>query len=81
MTIAKPNMNSYKNKNHDNNINNISNNNSYNKTTLKKFGCDLIVISLVCIKYLCVEYSIERLKRKSKKFGFSKKIDLTILVI
>ena len=33
-----------KNKNHNNNINN---NNSYNKTTSKYLGCDIIGISLV----------------------------------
>ena len=35
-----------KNKNHNNNINN---NNSYNKTNSKYLGCDLNIISLVCV--------------------------------
>ena len=38
-------MNSYKNKNHNNNINNK--NNSYNEPTSKQVGCDIIVINLV----------------------------------
>ena len=40
---AKPNMNSYTDKNHNNNFNNIN----YNKTTSVKYGWDLVVISLV----------------------------------
>ena len=43
-TITKPNINNYKNKNHNNNI---SNNNYYNKAALIWLGCDLIVISRV----------------------------------
>ena len=44
LTITKPNTNSYKDKNHNNNINNI---NYYKKTPSVKFFCYLVVISLV----------------------------------
>ena len=44
LAITKPNMNSYKDKNHNNNINNI---NYYKKTPSVKFFCYLVVISLV----------------------------------
>ena len=44
LTITKPNMKSYKNKDHNNNINF---NNYYNQTTSKYLGCDLSVFSLV----------------------------------
>ena len=46
LTVTKPKMNSYKNKNHNNKINN---NNSYKKKTSKQSGCDPILISLVYV--------------------------------
>ena len=44
LTITKPNMNNYKNKNHNNNV---KSNNYCNKTMSIQLGYDLIVISLV----------------------------------
>ena len=59
--LSKPNMHSYKDKNH---INNVYNNNNYNNKPISiKLGSDLIVINLV----LCSSYSDDQLKFSSRK--------------